>query len=223
MSSTKRGVVLLLCLGLTWAGAVIAEPSYLVYPNVPAMFRYDVTRFDAVGSDQAVFDPQYAVGNVMLWDRIDQRVPVEIYRAPLLIGFEPTSGPSEYVVYRDDFDLVIDGFGATPRTLGNLHLRFWPDPTQNTAVLTIDGVSTDRLTVPVPTLEVVTPIEGGYYSDSRTHHVSWTGGSSMRIIAFSDKDGDGKFEGTPVYRISARHAAVATEPATWGKVKALYR
>jgi hypothetical protein len=223
MSSTKKGIVLLLCLGFTRAGAAFAEPSYLVYPNGPALFRYDVARYDAIGSDEAVYDPSYAVDNVMLWDRVDQRVPVEIYRAPQLIGFEPTNGPSEFVIFRNDFELIIDGFGRGPRTLGNLHLRFWPDVRQTTAVLTVDGIETDRLTVPLAALEVVTPVEDGYYSDARTHHVSWTGGSAMKITAFSDKDGDGKFEGTPLYRISALHAAIATEPATWGKVKALYR
>ena len=45
----------------------------------------------------------------------------------------------------------------------------------------------------------------------------------MEIVAFSDKDADGRFSGTPIYRIVARFTAVATQPTTWGKVKSLYR
>ena len=224
MLSTKKGIVLALCLGFAWAGSAFAEPSYLVYPaNVPTVFRYDVSRFEVIDSDQEKFDPLYAVGNFMLWDRVEGRVPIEIYRAPQLIGFEPTVGPSEFVTYRDDFDIVIDGFGATPRTVGNLCLRFWPEPAQNAAILTIDGVSTDRLTTTLDGFEVTTPTGDGHYSDMRVHHVSWTGAATMKIIAFSDKDGDGRFEGVPAYRITARYTAVSTEATSWGKVKALYR
>jgi hypothetical protein len=45
----------------------------------------------------------------------------------------------------------------------------------------------------------------------------------MEIVAFSDKDGDGHFTGTPLYRIVVKYTPVATQPTTWGKVKSLYR
>ena len=44
MLSTKKGIVLALCLGLVQAGAAFAEPSFLIYPNVPTVFRYDTSR-----------------------------------------------------------------------------------------------------------------------------------------------------------------------------------
>ncbi len=224
MWSTKKGIVLALCLGLAQAGAAFAEPSYLIYPNVPTVFRYDVNRYEIVGSGDALrFDPQFAVGNYMLWDRVDGRIPYEVYGAPQLVGFEPTVGTSEFVTYNDNFDLIIDGFGTQPYTIGNLYLRFWPYSGQNSTLLTIDGVTTDHLTVPLASLDVNAPAQDGYFSNTRVHHVSWTGASAMEIVAFSDKDGDRRFTGSPLYRIVARYTPVATEPTTWGQVKALYR
>lgn len=221
MLSTKTGIVL--ALGLLQAGAAVAEPSYLVYPaNVPTLFRYDVSRYEVIGSGQDKFDPQYAVGNYMLWDRVDGRVPVEIYGANQLTGFEPTVGTSEFVVYNDNFDVVIDGFGPGPRTIGNLCLRFWPYSSTGTQI-NIDGVPVAGVTASLPALEVSITLPGGYYSGTALHHVSWTGAQAMEIVAFSDKTGDGGFQGTPLYRIVSRLSPVAVESTSWGKVKALYR
>jgi len=224
MLSTKKGIVLALCLAFGQVGAAFAEPSYLIYPNVPTVFRYDVNRYEVVGSGDALrFNPQYAVGNIMLWDRVDGRIPFEVYGAPQIVGFEPTVGTSEFVCYNDDFDLVLDGVGRQPYTIGNLYLRFWPYQAQSSAVLTIDGHVTDHLTVPLASLDVSTPVQDGYYSDTRVHHVEWTGAGAMEIVAFSDKDGDGRYTGTPAFRITSRYTPVATQPSTWGKVKSLYR
>jgi hypothetical protein len=225
MLSTKKGIVLALCLGLAQAGAAFAEPSYLIYPSVPTVFRYDVNRYEVVGSGDAMrFNASYAVGNYMLWDRVDGRIPYEVYGAPQLVGFEPTnSGTSEFVTYNDDFDLIVDGFGSQPYSIGNLYLRFWPYPSTNNAILTVDGATSDHLTVPLASLEVNTMVQDGYYSTTRVHHVSWTGASAMEIVAFSDKDGDGRYTGTPAFRIVARYTPVATQATTWGRVKSLYR
>lgn len=223
MLSTKKGIVLALCLGFAQVGPAFAEPSYLIYPSVPTVFRYDVNRYEVVGSDQSVFNAAYAIGNYMLWDRVDGRIPYEVYGAPQLIGFEPTVGTSEFVTYTDDFDLILNGFGNQPYTIGNLYLRFWPYASQSPVVLTIDGVTMNRMTVPLASLNVSTPVQDGRFSDTRVHHVSWTGANAMEIVAFSDKDGDVRYTGTPAYRIVARFAPVATEPTTWGRVKSLYR
>src|SRR5712672_1975814 len=222
MLSTKKSIVLALCLGFAQAGAAFAEPSYLIYPSVPTVFRYDVNRYEVVGNGQDRFNATYAIGNVMLWDRVDGRIPYEVYGAPQLIGFEPTVGTSEFVTYTDDFDLIVDGFGTQPYTIGNLYLRFWPY-SQNSTLITVDGVTSDRLTVPLSSMAVTTLGPDGYYSDTRVHHVSWNGAAAMEIVAFSDKDGDGRYSGTPGFRIVARYAPVATRPTTWGKVKSLYR
>jgi hypothetical protein len=225
MLSTKKGIVLALCLGVAQAGAAFSEPSYLVYPNVPTVFRYDVNRYEVVGSGDALrFNANYAVGNYMLWDRVDGRIPFEVYGASQLVGFEPTSsGTSEFVTYSDEFDLVVSGVDTRPFTVANLYLRFWPYPSQAASSLTVDGVTYDRLAVPLGSFEVNTPSQDGYFADTRVYHVSWTGAAAMEIVAFSDKDGDGRYTGTPSYRIVARYTAVATQPTTWGRVKSLYR
>ena len=224
MLSTKKGIVLALCLGFAQAGAVIAEPSYLIYPaNVPTVFRYDTGRYDLIGTGQDKFDPQYAVGNYMRWDRIANRVPVEVYGAPQLLGFEPTAGPSEYLVYTDNFDVVVDGYGPSPRTIGNLCFRFWPYVTNGAAVFNIDGTETMQLTVPMGSLEVSQLLDDGYYGGKTTHHVSWTGAQALELVAFSDKDGDLGYRGTPLFRIVSRLAPVAVESTSWGRVKSLYR
>ena len=224
MLSTKKGIVLALGLVLSQAGSALAEPSYLIYPaNVPTVFRYDVGRYEAIAQGQEKFDPSYAIGNVMLWDRVEQRVPVEIYGASQLIGFEPVVGTNEFVIYVDEFDVVIDGFGPEPRTIGNLCLRFWPYNVMGTAVLTVDGVPTSSLVVPLPAMEAITPSADGFYVGTSLHHVSFIGAAAMEIVAFSDKDADGGYQGTPAYRIVARHSPVATEATSWGKVKSLFR
>jgi hypothetical protein len=224
MLSTKKGIVLALGLAFIQAGSAMAEPSYLIYPaNVPTVFRYDVSRYELVNPGHDKFDPSYAVGDYMLWDRVGQRVPVEIYGAPQLVGFEPAVGASEYVTYADEFDVIIDGFGPGPRTIGNLCLRFWPYTSQGSAVFTVDGVPTSHLTVPLPAIEVATPVLEGFYAGSSLHHVSWVGAAAMEIVAFSDKDGDGGYQGTPAYRIVARYSPVRTENTSWGKVKSLFR
>ena len=224
MLSTKKGIVLALGLVLIQAGSAMAEPSYLIYPaNVPTLFRYDTARYELVGSDQAKFDPSFAIGNYMLWDRIGQRVPIEIYGAPQLMGFEPTAGGSEFVTYVDEFDVIIDGFGPGPRTIGNLCLRFWPYAPRSSPVFTVDGVATSHLTVPLASLEVTTPLDDGFYTGSTLHHVAWNGAATMEIVAFSDKDGDGAYQGTPEFRIVAKYSPVRTESTSWGKVKSLFR
>lgn len=224
MLSTKKGIVLALGLVLIQASSAIAEPSYLIYPaNVPTVFRYDVARYELVNPDESKFDQAYAIGSLMLWDRVEQRVPIEIYGAPQLMGFEPTVGTSEFVTYSDEFDVIVDGFGRGPRTIGNLCLRFWPYSAQGTATFHVDGVPTRNLTVPLASLEAATPLSDGFFTGSALHHVSWTGAANMEIVAFSDKDGDGAFQGTPAFRIVAKYSPVATETTSWGKVKALYR
>lgn len=224
MLSTKKGIVLALALALSQVGSAIAEPSYLIYPaNVPTVFRYDVGRYDIVAQGQEKYDPFYAIGNVMLWDRVEARVPIEIYGAPQLIGFEPAVGTSEYVTYLDEFDVIIDGFGTEPRTIGNLCLRFWPYNVMGSAVVTVDGVPTSNLVVSLPSMDATTPLNDGFYTGTSLHHVSWIGTAAMEVVAFSDKDADGAYQGTPAYRIVAKHSPVATEPTSWGKVKALFR
>jgi hypothetical protein len=223
MMSTKKGIVLALPF-LAFAGVALAEPSYLVYPSSPAVFRFDTGRYELLTPDSPKFDPTYGVGNLMLWDRDLDRVPVEIYRAPYLTGFEPSpGGANEFVTVGNNFDIIIDGFGPTPRTIGGLCLRLWPQPTHAFVEMELNDEVVDGLTVDLPNLEVTTQVGFGYYANTSSYKFSWVGATELRIIAFSDKNADGSFDGIPAYSIVVRDAIVPVAESTWGRVKALYR
>src|SRR4030095_17253057 len=84
--------------------------------------------------------PADSVGSISLWDRVEGRVPVEIYRAPIITSFEEsTSGKSEFVTVGNSFEIIVDGFSPTPRTIGGLCVRFTPEPAQALVQLTTDG------------------------------------------------------------------------------------
>ncbi len=223
MKGTKKGIVLALSLSV-FASLALAEPSFLVYPNAPAVFRYDATRYELVTPGDPKFDPGYAVGDLMLWDKVDGRVPVEIYRAPLITSFEPsTKGLNEFVTVGNEFEIVVDGFGPAPRTIGGLCVRFWAEPDQAFVQLDVDGNPIPGLTHSLPALQVSTAVDGGYFADTSRFMFSWVGASEIRVVAFSDKNADRAFDGTPLYSIVARDETVSSYPSTWGQIKALYR
>jgi hypothetical protein len=224
MLGTNKGIVLALPFLAVSANLAFAEPSYLIYPSSPAVFRYDTNRYELVSPGDPKFDVGYAVGNQMLWDRIDGRLPVEIYRAPSIISFEASPNDrNEYVTVGNDFEVIVDGFGTARRTIGGLHVRFWPEPSHSFLQLTVDGALISGLTIALPALEVGTDVGGGYYADSSRFMLAWVGASGLRIVAFSDKDADGALDGTPLFSIVARVESVPASSTTWGQIKALYR
>ena len=222
---TNKGIVLGLLLSTTvFAGRTHAEPAYLVYPSSPAVFRYDATRYELLFAGNPKFDPTFAIGGGMLWDQVEQRIPVELYRAPIITSFQVSpSGVNEYVTYANDFDVIVDGFGTMPRTLGSLRLRFWPEPPSASVQVFLDGGAISTLTTHLAPVEVQTQIGNGFYADTGVHRVAWLGASGIEIVAFSDKNDNGAFDGVPRFRIVARDNAVGVESTTWGGVKALYR
>jgi hypothetical protein len=225
MMGTKKGIVLGALFSIAvLTGVARSEPSYLVYPNVSTVFQYDTGRYDLVTSGNPKFNSQYAVAGQMLWDRTANRIPIEIYRAPLLTAFEPSpDGLNHFVVAGNDFDVIIDGFSASPHTLGSLCLRFRPEPYDVTVQLDVNGEPQQRLMLPIPAMEVTTPLPNGFFSDVGIYHVHWLGANRLQIMAFSDKNANGTFDGTPAYTIVAHDVAVSVETTTWGHVKALYR
>ncbi len=223
MKGTNKGIVLAPFLTLI-ASLALAEPSYLIYPSSPAVFRYDASRYEVLAPGDPKFDVNYSIGSTMLWDRIEGRVPEEIYRAPIITAFEASSnGRNEFVTTGNNFDVIVDGYGDTPRSIGGLSVRFWPEPSSAYAQIDINGVQMAGLTHSLPTLEVITATGTGHYADTISFHVSWIGAVRLRAVAFSDKDANRSFEGTPLYSIVAQTEAVPVAPTTWGKVKSLYR
>ena len=222
---TKKGIVLgLLLVVSALAGTANSEPSYLVYPSPPAVFRYDSSRYELVSSGDVRFDPAYSVGGQMLWDVAENRIPIEFYRAPVITGFDVSpTGTNEYVTIGNDFQVIVDGFGTTPRTLGNLCLRFWPQPSSGMLQVFVDGALAASAAMGLEPVEVQTNIGSGFYADTGVHRVNWLGATAIEIIAFSDKDGDRSFDGVVLYRIVATDNVVGVEATTWGGLKAMYR
>lgn len=224
MKGTKKGIVLALPFLAVFASLAFAEPSYLIYPSSPAVFRYDTSRYELLSPGDPKFDAGYAVGNQMLWDRVGGRVPVEIYRAPSITSFEPSSnGRNEFVTVGNDFGVIVDGFGPSRRTIGGLCIRFWPEPDHAFVQLTVDGRLMTGLTMGLPAMEVSTDAGGGYYADTSGFTLSWIGASGIRIVAFSDKDANRSFDGTPLFSIVAHDETVPVSATTWGQIKAMYR
>ena len=84
-------------------------------------------------------------------------------------------------------------------------------------------VSPSALTHALPPLEVTTPTGAGYFGNTSSFMLSWTGSREIRVIAFSDKNADRAFDGTPQFTIVARDETVSTTETTWGSIKAMYR
>jgi len=203
--------------------AAAGEPSVLSYPSTTAVFRYDPGRYQVLSPGDPDYDGTWAIGNQMLWDKVDQRIPTEIYRAPSLVGFEPCPDwRSEYVTLRNEFDLTVDGFSAKPRFLGNLMVRFVPEPASAVSVIAVDGVPIEGFIYPLGNLNVTTPVPDGY-SDTIVRHVSWTGASAIHIVVFSDRNLNGVYDdGPPLYVVRAQDNPIPVEDSSWGRVKALY-
>jgi hypothetical protein len=231
MDGTNKGIVpwMFLCsiLVFTIAGAVRAEvhePPVLVYPNSAAVFRYDATRYELLEPSNSNYDPNFAIAGRMLWDKVDDRVPIEIYRAPNLAGFEENPlGFNEFVSLTNQFVLIIDGFYDQPRHLGALYIRFIPDPPQSLAQITMNGADVTSLIQPIEGFDASTPIAGGYYTGTKEVHIAWSGPMGMRVSAYVDKNGNGVYDGgLPPFSVYVRDNTVPTVPATLGRVKALY-
>lgn len=234
MTSTTKGIVLrflffaaglLLGLPAVTLASACSEPLLLVYPDAPAVFRYDTSRYELISPTDPKFNALYAVGSEMLWDKQEQRVPVEIYRAPDLVGFEPSPlGTDEYVVLSNNFSVIVDGFTTSPRTFSNLYMRFIPSPSNAFAEIQLDGTALTEQWTSIPSLSVSTAIGDGFYSDTVSYQVSWRGATGMRIVVYSDKNNDQLYSGgKPLYSIYAEDNTLPVQSTTWGKLKAQFR
>lgn len=233
MTGTKKGIVrnvlvgtLMLCglvaidAGTSWAD----ESLLLIYPDAPTIFRYDPARYELMGPADPGYNDIYSISNQMLWDKVEQRVPEEIYRAPSLVGFEPSPyGTNEFVLMQNEFNIIIDGYGDAPRSLNNLYMRFVPMPAQSNVTITLSHQDESDLFAQLPPLNVSTPTGDGHYADTFSRHLTWSGAVGLRITVYNDKNNNMLYDGgPPPYSILVEDNTVPTRETTWGAIKALY-
>jgi hypothetical protein len=160
----------------------------------------------------------------MLWDKLEARVPVEVYRAPELIGFEPSPyGENEFVIRGIEFNIIVDGYSDVPRELANLTMRFLPEPSHSFLTLKLNDVYLDEVFAPLPPLSVRTPTGDGHYADTAVHHLRWSGARELRITVYSDKNNDRVYSGDGTqWSILVTDGVVSTQETSWGKLKSSY-
>jgi hypothetical protein len=232
MIGTNKGIVLKLCfiqvlavaLTVAVSAPVRAEPDLLVYPNVATEFRFNPAEFQVITSGHPEFDPNYQVGGVSLWDKVEHRIAYEVFRAPGLTGFSSSpSGYNEFVLMTNEFNLIVDGFCEYPRYLGKVYVRFAPDPPHATALIELGGSEIDYLIQPVKPIDVQDETPEGFYSNASIVHVRWSGAVGIRITAYGDKNNNRVCDsGFPRWSIYVEDNSVPVENTTWGALKAKY-
>lgn len=224
-SLTRSLLVLSAALCLVLPVLAFADPCLVVYPNTATIYHYDITEYYTVGPGDPLYDPAYDRGGEVLIDINDNQIALDIYQAPGLVGFTPsTNGEEGYFISDVAFDLVLDGFSNEPTTFENILLVFEPIPDPcPTFILEIDNVLQTSNVIPCGDLVVSTPTaEGNNYSDTLTKSVEWGGCNGFLVWAFADENYNGVRDGGECFTAFSHDLTVPTEEATWGAIKALY-
>lgn len=225
--SLRRIPLLALTLSLC-AGAALAEPCILAYPLGQVTFRYNTTRYEVKGPGDPLFDPLYAIGGLMLWDRARARIAFEVYQAPGLDAFVPSlSGRSEFLFLGAEISLVIDGFAEQPRQLSDVLVQFTPRPLGTRASILVNNLPVVDLRYPVPRMVVSTPTPNGYFSDTTTIAIGCAENGCddilrLEIIVYQDRNGNRVYDGDPCIVVIMENFTVPVEESTWGAIKAMY-
>ena len=232
MSSTTKGIVLILMCGVLVGGGLRAaalaetgaEPGLLVYPDVPTEFRYNPAEYEIITLGHPQFNPDYQIGGLSLWDKIEQRIAYEVFRAPQLTGFSSSSnGQNEFVLMTNEFKVIVDGFSTQPRYLGKVYVRFVPDPPHSTALIEMAGEEIDLLIQPIKPIDVQDLTPEGFYASTLSVHIRWSGAVGIRITAYGDKNNNRVYDGgMPRWSIYVQDNSVPVENTSWGAIKARY-
>jgi hypothetical protein len=231
MIGTKKGIVRAF-LYATVIGALLhpaatsaqTEPILLIYPDKPAEFHYDTSRYTVLDASDDRYDPGYDVGGYTLWDEVESRIAYEVYRAPYITGFVPSAnGLNQFVLMINEFWLIIDGFSESPRQVNEIVVRFIPDPPHSSAVILLNGSPLDFLITKVSGFEVNSETPEGYFANTTRARVWWSGAVGMRITAYGDKNRNLIYDGgVPRWSIYVKDNTVPVRETTWGGIKALY-
>lgn len=202
---------------------VPADTSLLAYPSQHAIFQFDPSHYRAVTADDPLYDSRYERFGVMLWDIENDRIAYELYQAPGLMGFEPASVETNtFNLPANKFTLWIDGFFDVPRQLNDIYIRFLPTPASATTVIYANDELVAGLYYHIPQLVVSTQLENGFYSDTIPVDIVWSGAEAMKIMVFSDKNGNRVFDGEERFSVYMQDQTVPVGNSTWGQIKAQF-
>jgi hypothetical protein len=225
MNSWQRSIAALIFLVLVvlGPGAARADVGLLVYPANYVIFQYDPADYEVKYPADPNFDPAYAVAGFMLWNRPENRVAYEVYRAPLISGFETSAtGRNEYYTAGNLAMISVDGFSEYPRQLNDIYIEFQPFPPSSSPNIFVDDVRVEGLRYYVPQLVIATPTGNGFYSDRLQFRLRWLGAQYVRIIVYADKNGNRVFDGEPSVDLLMEDLTVPAQERTWGGIKTLY-
>ncbi len=205
------------------APGTTTDVGLLVYPAKRTVFRYDPASYEIKEPADSQFDPAYSVSGHMLWNRAENRVALEVYRALGLTGFEVSAtGRNEFFMMGNTAAVCVDGFSMYPRQLNDIYLEFQPYPPSSSVAILVDDVPVQGLRYYIPRLVVSTPTGGGFYADAVAFRVRWIGAEYVRIFVYADKNGNRVFDGEPSYSLLMQDLTVPTEERSWGGIKSLY-
>jgi hypothetical protein len=205
------------------SASAVTDVGLLVYPAKYVTFRYDPVEYEVKQPADPSFDPAFAVAGAMLWNKPENRVAFEVYRAQAIAGFETSAnGRNEYHTLGNLATICVDGFSEYPRQLADICVEFQPYPPTSAPVIYIDDERLQGLRYYIPRLVIATPAGNGFYSDRIMFHLRWLGAQYIRIIVYADKNGNRVFDGEPTVTTLMEDLTVPAQERTWGAVKSLY-
>jgi len=228
VSRSKLAALCVVAISL-FALPVLADPCLVVYPTANCTYHYDINEYYTVGPADSLYDPMYDLGGEVLIDKLTMEIAYNVYQAPGLIGFTPSTGGNDgYFFTGHEFDLVIDGFNNEPITYINILIVFEPDPEWCTPAITVDGnpalYDADLgWYYPIGDLVVSTPTgEGNNYSDTVTHAITFDLCTGMTMWAFADEDYDLMWTDSECFSAFSHDSTVPVDETTWGGIKIRY-
>lgn len=223
MKSVIFAAALALCIAAIFIARASADACLLAYPDQNAVFQFDPSLYRMITPEDNLYDPAYDRFGVMLWDVENDRIAYELYQAPGLMGFEPASiEPNTFNFPANKFTLYIDGFYRVPRQLNDIYVRFLPTPANAATLIYANDELVPGLYYHIPRLVVSTQLENGFYSDTIPVEIVWSGAAAMKIMVFSDKNGNRAFDGEERFSVFMMDQTVPAANTTWGQIKAQF-
>ncbi len=201
------------------------DPCLIVYTTSPTIYHYDVNESYTVTAGHPLYDPLYDRRGEVLIDINSNEIALDIYQAPNLMGFEPSSdGQDGFFSVGAEFEIVVDGWNNQPITYENVLLIFEPEHEWCSLTVFVDGDSVAGDSYSLGDLIVSTPTpEGNYYSDTIIKPIFWYGCPSVRIWAFADENYNGQREGDECFSAFSHDLTIPVGIKSWGAIKSLYQ